>query len=134
MNTNPGIAPGRVRVTNRLNNQLQRSQNIIISTVFLSILQRKQSIIQPFRFRKPRVAAGILPIALPKLPYNHVKRRYYIKAMTTRPRLRSAELTSELQSLMRISYAVFCLNKTNINRDNVYSHVHTGNTVYLIMS
>src|SRR3546814_9070951 len=27
---------------------------------------------------------------------------------------RSEEHTSELQSLMRISYAVFCLNKTNI--------------------
>src|SRR3546814_5199713 len=32
-----------------------------------------------------------------------------------RPRLRSEEHTSELQSLMRISYAVFCLTKkTNI--------------------
>src|SRR3546814_6673391 len=33
------------------------------------------------------------------------------------PLLRSEEHTSELQSLMRISYAVFCLNKkmTNIN-------------------
>src|SRR3546814_7559070 len=29
--------------------------------------------------------------------------------------LRSEEHTSELQSLMRISYAVFCLKKTNIN-------------------
>src|SRR3546814_7319721 len=29
-------------------------------------------------------------------------------------RLRSEEHTSELQSLMRISYAVFCLNKKNI--------------------
>src|SRR3546814_2158147 len=29
--------------------------------------------------------------------------------------VRSEEHTSELQSLMRISYAVFCLNKTNIN-------------------
>src|SRR3546814_9213060 len=28
---------------------------------------------------------------------------------------RSEEHTSELQSLMRISYAVFCLNKKNIN-------------------
>src|SRR3546814_1910741 len=28
-------------------------------------------------------------------------------------KLRSEEHTSELQSLMRISYAVFCLNKTN---------------------
>src|SRR3546814_8687424 len=32
--------------------------------------------------------------------------------------MRSEEHTSELQSLMRISYAVFCLNKkTNINAD-----------------
>src|SRR3546814_4438989 len=30
-----------------------------------------------------------------------------------RPVLRSEEHTSELQSLMRISYAVFCLKKTN---------------------
>src|SRR3546814_1148100 len=30
--------------------------------------------------------------------------------------LRSEEHTSELQSLMRISYAVFCLNKNNISR------------------
>src|SRR3546814_1646934 len=29
---------------------------------------------------------------------------------------RSEEHTSELQSLMRISYAVFCLNKTNTDR------------------
>src|SRR3546814_3008743 len=31
-----------------------------------------------------------------------------------RSRLRSEEHTSELQSLMRISYAVFCLKKKNI--------------------
>src|SRR3546814_3869621 len=30
---------------------------------------------------------------------------------------RSEEHTSELQSLMRISYAVFCLNKKNKNED-----------------
>src|SRR3546814_2828470 len=33
---------------------------------------------------------------------------------------RSEEHTSELQSLMRISYAVFCLKKKN-NRDNQYT-------------
>src|SRR3546814_1000700 len=33
------------------------------------------------------------------------------------PRIRSEEHTSELQSLMRISYAVFCLKKKNINRN-----------------
>src|SRR3546814_5345050 len=51
--------------------------------------------------------------------------------------LRSEEHTSELQSLMRISYAVFCLNKITIISDilshNVYvSHKHTirHNTSY----
>src|SRR3546814_4055274 len=37
--------------------------------------------------------------------------------------LRSEEHTSELQSLMRISYAVFCLKKKN-NKHNI--HVHTS--------
>src|SRR3546814_4435780 len=32
--------------------------------------------------------------------------------------LRSEEHTSELQSLMRISYAVFCLKKNNTNKSN----------------
>src|SRR3546814_966987 len=32
-------------------------------------------------------------------------------------RVRSEEHTSELQSLMRISYAVFCLKKKNIAKD-----------------
>src|SRR3546814_3979294 len=33
-----------------------------------------------------------------------------------RPRQRSEEHTSELQSLMRISYAVFCLKKKNTHK------------------
>src|SRR3546814_1986689 len=38
--------------------------------------------------------------------------------------IRSEEHTSELQSLMRISYAVFCLKKKNINntKTNLPSH------------
>src|SRR3546814_8012083 len=36
---------------------------------------------------------------------------------------RSEEHTSELQSLMRISYAVFCLNKKNIK---MYNHTATA--------
>src|SRR3546814_8885020 len=38
-----------------------------------------------------------------------------VKLSALHPRYRSEEHTSELQSLMRISYAVFCLNKTNEN-------------------
>src|SRR3546814_1912408 len=36
--------------------------------------------------------------------------------VVTDPDVRSEENTSELQSLMRISYAVFCLKKKNINK------------------
>src|SRR3546814_5621275 len=43
---------------------------------------------------------------------------------TTRPRRRSEEHTSELPSLMRISYAVFCLKK------KTYSH-KTEKQIYL---
>src|SRR3546814_5588067 len=45
------------------------------------------------------------------------------------PRQRSEEHTSELQSLMRISYAVFCLKKkkttkTHMNHNNVRNEAH----------
>src|SRR3546814_5661328 len=36
---------------------------------------------------------------------------------------RSEEHTSELQSLMRNSYAVFCLKKKNINQRNITKHM-----------
>src|SRR3546814_5070289 len=39
---------------------------------------------------------------------------------------RSEEHTSELQSLMRISYAVFCLKKKT--RIHLYNHTHINNT------
>src|SRR3546814_8961295 len=43
------------------------------------------------------------------------------------PPLRSEEHTSELQSLMRISYAVFCLKKKNKKEHSLTtsSHTHT---------
>src|SRR3546814_6481306 len=43
---------------------------------------------------------------------------------TTPPDTRSEEHTSELQSLMRISYAVFCLKKKNTTYHNTLTH-HT---------
>src|SRR3546814_2159663 len=38
-------------------------------------------------------------------------RRFHARRLCARPSRRSEEHTSELQSLMRISYAVFCLKK-----------------------
>src|SRR3546814_4013300 len=40
---------------------------------------------------------------------------------------RSEEHTSELQSLMRISYAVFCLKKKNNRHENSHKHTRTHN-------
>src|SRR3546814_6341367 len=48
------------------------------------------------------------------------------------PSQRSEEHTSELQSLMRISYAVFCLKKKNtkntnkLNKKSPHNNSHTG--------
>src|SRR3546814_3059439 len=39
--------------------------------------------------------------------------------------IRSEEHTSELQSLMRISYAVFCLKKKNIKQHSRDSNINT---------
>src|SRR3546814_2349439 len=45
---------------------------------------------------------------------------------------RSEEHTSELQSLMRISYAVFCLKKKNKNKKVIYC-LHMSNTTYILI-
>src|SRR3546814_4668323 len=42
---------------------------------------------------------------------------------------RSEEHTSELQSLMRISYAVFCLKKKKIRRNHINTRVTKSNLV-----
>src|SRR3546814_1217493 len=70
--------------------------------------------------RPPPAAAGPAPWrttndAVAGDSLQHHPRRLY------RPETRSEEHTSELQSLMRISYAVFCLKKkNNIKRTHTY--------------
>src|SRR3546814_10462838 len=44
------------------------------------------------------------------------------------PNRRSEEHTSELQSLMRISYAVFCLKKNMITRNTYPKNIHHNYT------
>src|SRR3546814_1250218 len=56
------------------------------------------------------LATGLLLPVWDKLPSDYV-RVSRISARDGRSLLRSEEHTSELQSLMRISYAVFCLKK-----------------------
>src|SRR3546814_6527280 len=44
---------------------------------------------------------------------------------------RSEEHTSELQSLMRISYAVFCLKKKNKKPHYIYEHIYKQQTIII---
>src|SRR3546814_1670930 len=43
---------------------------------------------------------------------------------------RSEEHTSELQSLMRISYAVFCLKKKNKKKQKLQHNIHSHQSTY----
>src|SRR3546814_4951809 len=63
-----------------------------------------------FRFS---MLAGALALALPLAASAQVK--VGLTLASTGPAARSEEHTSELQSLMRISYAVFCLKKKKKN-------------------
>src|SRR3546814_2642263 len=59
----------------------------------------------------------ICSILMPRPVESCVPKRHHsdpTQVFTVRRALRSEEQTSELQSLMRISYAVFCLKKKNI--------------------
>src|SRR3546814_10052941 len=79
------------------------------------------------RFDRSRDAAGRRPGVRPD-PVRGQSRLY--AGAPYRYRSRSEEHTSELQSLMRISYAVFCLKKkTNTNETkNNNNQTHTKDT------
>src|SRR3546814_10216668 len=62
----------------------------------------------------PDEARAILALDIPGVSSQREFRRFY-------PQGRSEEHTSELQSLMRISYAVFCLKKKKITIQNTQS-------------
>src|SRR3546814_7845960 len=58
-------------------------------------------------------------------PFQQHMRLLAVRRRTARRRIRSEEHTSELQSLMRISYAVFCLKKKK-NKTMYKSQRHQG--------
>src|SRR3546814_2131955 len=55
-------------------------------------------------------------------PIGLARQRWVSRLRSTRTGWRSEEHTSELQSLMRISYAVFCLKKKNYMKKNENTH------------
>src|SRR3546814_1243574 len=87
--------------------------------------------------RVVRAAAGALPgVALDAHPaqpaqVSRMARRAGGDAAALAGRhVRSEEHTSELQSLMRSSYAVFCLKKKNISHDNISFINHNTDKIY----
>src|SRR3546814_6617551 len=81
------------------------------TTLFRSVLLRARVSI---RFAKLEIKSGA--VATDTEIEAHVDTRFEHEAVAdTERRQRSEEHTSELQSLMRISYAVFCLKKKNHN-------------------
>src|SRR3546814_2723466 len=86
-------------------------------------------------YRQPRLAAGgENPVTLPgdasihrqtPSPLMTMGLWHHGKAVTVQSSVRMArseEHTSELQSLMRQSYAVFCLKKKKSHNNNIYTH------------
>src|SRR3546814_3618452 len=64
-----------------------------------------------------------LPFHLCRFRVRSIRRGYFLG------QFRSEEHTSELQSLMRISYAVFCLKKKkklNYRHNQKYNMIHNG--------
>src|SRR3546814_1796380 len=76
-------------------------------------------------------SSGIGDHRLPEHPYGAARRRAArLGARTGESRQgRSEEHTSELQSLMRISYAVFCLKKKNKNITHQPNNNTTQSTI-----
>src|SRR3546814_2676147 len=66
---------------------------------------------EPRMSRRPLALALALAVLLPASASAEDLLQTYELARTGDPQLRSEEHTSELQSLMRTSYAVFCLQK-----------------------
>src|SRR3546814_6163422 len=56
--------------------------------------------------------------------------RYPTTSPAPKAHYRSEEHTSELQSLMRISYAVFCLTKQKTHTTSILQHTHSTHTTH----
>src|SRR3546814_5329982 len=99
----------------------------VCSSDLLNIAEHNLSMLSPSPLNSFR-AAGVAPPALQRMFRRsitavdctsrsvrdiHVRRRDPCRFRVPTARSRSEEHTSELQSLMRISYAVLCLKKKN---------------------
>src|SRR3546814_6467387 len=72
---------------------------------------------------------GAIAYDIPGAEFSHVGEKCSFDAFLDRYGLRSEEHTSELQSLMRISYAVFCLKKKKKKNQRNKERQQTSKTI-----
>src|SRR3546814_3592079 len=103
---------------------LFRSQNSYACAYFSVCLRNHRGTAHPMASARPLPSAP--PIAMGQgVPSRIASARRHRRGASTR----SEEHTSELQSLMRISYAVFCWKKkTQTNKQKTTTHKHTHKT------
>src|SRR3546814_7254299 len=94
------------------------AERALINLAFLGARER-QAIVLQLQHRSRRLLAHVLDGVLIAQPVRALDGVVEMEAPVVLAHIRSEEHTSELQSLMRISYAVFCLkNKTTYNTTN----------------
>src|SRR3546814_988409 len=91
---------------------------------YTMLFRSRQLLCQARRRARPRSAAARQQRLFPRPGRPDAARN----AVGGRLFARSEEHTSELQSLMRISYAVFCLQKKTNNYKNQITHYKLSNT------
>src|SRR3546814_7653367 len=84
----------------------------------LRLLPRRRPLLRPFREQTARQMRARRRV--PQLDRPQVGRVFGVRHARLLGGRRSEEHTSELQSLMRISYAVFCLKKNNTQTSNMH--------------
>src|SRR3546814_2635100 len=106
--------PGEAQIYLRSRAQLLRFSGV---STLARVMRRSSGLPAP---------SAMLIARLGGLSWSHKRTRAYVSPHQTR----SEEHTSELQSLMRISYAVFCLKKKtkDNNKQNYHNHNRDKNS------
>src|SRR3546814_5747318 len=79
--------------------------------------------VPPVRHAKVALSGVAIPL-MPGVVQSLLSRRKMRSSVPPSSHWRSEEHTSELQSLMRISYAVFCLKKKKYNTSHIIPHFY----------
>src|SRR3546814_9900795 len=90
------------------------------STGLSSEIQRRAPVVGSVT--RLRIRSTLASIRAPSIP--RIGASGSVASTESVSRVRSEEHTSELQSLMRISYAVFCLKKKNKQQRPIYNNMY----------